>query len=52
MNLAGEWLDIELMRFYCLEQLVTSGGLWSLRQLLIYKASVIYAAVAGALLLI
>lgn len=31
MSLAGEWLDIELMRFYCLEQLVTSGGPWSLK---------------------
>lgn len=31
VSLAGEWLDIELMRFYCFEQLVKSGGPWSLK---------------------
>lgn len=31
VSLAGEWLDIELMRFFCFEQLVKSGGPWSLK---------------------
>lgn len=31
VSLTVEWLDSELMRFYCLEQLVRCGGPWSLQ---------------------